>query len=232
MDEHAFVFKVGNPNRTGNVAEAGFGFHALKAGLTVFAPVGEHGAADLVLETESRLIRVQIKAGRLSSDGSVISVRLERSRHSPTNGYVFRRYTPEEVDAFGVYCEELDRCYLIPLEDVADLRSIHLRLTEARNKQRASLRFAADYEFHGAVAQLGERSAGSRKVVGSIPISSTKEPAPASHTTVGAHEFRERFGWYMERAAAGESFQVTRRGKPHVQLLPPGAAQPRANEAD
>jgi len=35
---------------------------------------------------------------------------------------------------------------------------------------------------------------------------------------VGAHEFRNRFGWYMERAAAGEAILVTRRGKPHLRL--------------
>ena len=37
-------------------------------------------------------------------------------------------------------------------------------------------------------------------------------------TVVGAHEFRNRFGWYMERAAAGEEIVVTRRGKPHLRL--------------
>jgi prevent-host-death family protein len=35
---------------------------------------------------------------------------------------------------------------------------------------------------------------------------------------VGANEFRNRFGWYMERAAAGEEFHVERRGRPYVRL--------------
>jgi len=39
---------------------------------------------------------------------------------------------------------------------------------------------------------------------------------------VGANEFRNRFGWYMERAAAGEEFHVERRGRPFVRLT--GAA--------
>jgi prevent-host-death family protein len=37
---------------------------------------------------------------------------------------------------------------------------------------------------------------------------------------VGAHEFRNRFGWYMERAAAGEQICVSRRGRPCVRLIP------------
>jgi prevent-host-death family protein len=36
--------------------------------------------------------------------------------------------------------------------------------------------------------------------------------------TVAAHELRERFGWYMERAAAGDELLVTRHGKPFVRL--------------
>jgi prevent-host-death family protein len=40
---------------------------------------------------------------------------------------------------------------------------------------------------------------------------------------VGAHEYRNRFGWYMQRAAAGESFLITRRGRPHARLVPPDA---------
>ncbi len=35
---------------------------------------------------------------------------------------------------------------------------------------------------------------------GSSPLSST----PAGELVAGAHEFRERFGWYLERAAAGQ----------------------------
>ena len=56
-----------------------------------------------------------------------------------------------------------------------------------------------------------------QEAVGSSPTSST--PRPSSF--VGAHEYRNRFGWYMERAAAGESFLITRRGKPYARLCPP-----------
>jgi prevent-host-death family protein len=210
-----------DPNHLGSVAEAGFVFHAVKAGLPVLAPVAEHGAYDAVLDVEGRLIRVQVKCGTLVDGGSVIVARLRRSRHSPTAGYVIRAYGLDEIDAFAIYCAELDRCYLVPIDDVAGQGSLHLRIDPPANSQRASLRFAADYEFPGAVAQLGERSAGSRKVVGSSPISSTEgSPGTESPCSVGAHEFRNRFGWYMERAAAGETIHVSRRGKPYVRLLP------------
>jgi prevent-host-death family protein len=35
---------------------------------------------------------------------------------------------------------------------------------------------------------------------------------------VGAHEFRERFGYWIDRAAAGAGLVVTRHGRPTVRL--------------
>ena len=48
-------------------------------------------------------------------------------------------------------------------------------------------------------------------------------PRKSGAVIVGANEFRNRFGWYMERAAAGEEFHVERRGHPYVRLT--GAAR-------
>ncbi|MEA2309095.1 MAG: Antitoxin Phd YefM, type toxin-antitoxin system, partial [Thermoleophilaceae bacterium] len=93
--------------------------------------------------------------------------------------------------------------------------TIYLRLDPTRNGQRAGLHFADDYPL-GAVAQLAERLGGTQEAGGSNPPSST--PSDDSPTVVGAHEFRNRFGWYMERAAAGEEIVVTRRGKPQLRL--------------
>jgi prevent-host-death family protein len=37
---------------------------------------------------------------------------------------------------------------------------------------------------------------------------------------VGAHLFRNHFGYYMERAAAGAEILIRRRGKPYARLGP------------
>lgn len=50
------------------------------------------------------------------------------------------------------------------------------------------------------------------------PLRSTPQVDGITATVVGAHEFRNRFGWYMERASAGEDILVTRRGKSHLRL--------------
>jgi prevent-host-death family protein len=38
--------------------------------------------------------------------------------------------------------------------------------------------------------------------------------------SVGAHEFRNRFGIYLERAAAGAEISISRHGRPYARLIP------------
>ena len=201
-------------NQKGNIAEAEITAAAVRLGVAVLRPMVEHGRYDLVFEIEDRLLRVQCKWARL--DGDVVSVQLAGFRYTST-GHVRSKYSAAEIDAVAAYCQELDRCYLLPIEKVAGMTAVQLRVRRARNSQRACLNWAAEYELSGAIAQLGERLRGTQEVAGSSPASST----PPDLVEVGAHEYRSRFGWYMDRAAAGESFLITRRGKRYARLAPP-----------
>jgi PD-(D/E)XK endonuclease len=182
-------------DRRGRVAAA-----AIRLGLPVLKPLSEHGRYDLVLETGYRLWRVQCKWGQLSEDHGVVIVRTGTRSCAP-NSYVRTTYTEEEIDLLAVYCGELDRCYLLPVSLIAGRHTIYLRLTAPRNSQRACITLASDHDFAGAVAQLGERLNGIQEARGSSPLSSTPSEAPIHE--IGAHEFREYFGYWMEVAAAG-----------------------------
>lgn len=95
---------------------------------------------------------------------------------------------------------------------------VQLRLEPPLNGQRACINLAADYLFDGAVAQLEERPAGSRQVGGSSPPSSIPSEASTAVTEVGARQFRNHFGYYLERAAAGDEIRVSRHGRKFVKL--------------
>jgi prevent-host-death family protein len=41
----------------------------------------------------------------------------------------------------------------------------------------------------------------------------------------GSNEFRNHFGYYLERAAAGLEIRISRRGRPFARLMPPAPAQ-------
>ncbi len=209
-----------NPNHKGNVAELAIATEAARLGLSVLKPLTEHERYDLVIGIGDCLLRVQCKWGA-HRDG-VIEVRLRSSYHSPTKGYVISTYDGSEIDLVAVYCGDLERCYLLPIDLVAGRSMVFLRLEPTRNNQRAALNWAADYEFPGAVAQLAERSDGIRKVRGSIPLSSTLEVGCTGSPCeeVGAHKFRNHFGFYMERANAGTEILIRRRGKPYARLGP------------
>jgi prevent-host-death family protein len=56
-----------------------------------------------------------------------------------------------------------------------------------------------------------------QEVRGSSPLSSTPSP-PEIHT--GCHDFRNRFGYYLERAATGAEIAISRRGRPYARLVP------------
>jgi prevent-host-death family protein len=208
----------GNPNRKGAIAEAVIATEAIKLGIRVLKPAIEHEPYDLAFDLGDRWLRVQCKWAQRK--GAVVQIRTTRCR-TTKRGFVRSTYLEDEIDAVAAYCQELDRCYLLPAALAVGTQAVQLRIAAPRNAQRAAINWAVDYELRGAIAQLEERLSGTQKVAGSSPASSTPNDTPSgASSTVGAHEFPNHFGWYMERASAGEEFLDTRRGKPYVRLVP------------
>jgi prevent-host-death family protein len=203
-------------NRKGAIAETAIAAAATKLGIPVLRPIVDHARYDLAFEIGDRILRVQCKWGCARDEGAVIRVNLTSSWCTPT-GYERRYYGEDEIDLVAVYHDELDRCYLLPSKLVAGLRSIDLRVKPPKNGQRACLNLAVDFELPGAIAQLGERLHGMQEVAGSSPASSTP-PLPET-VRVGCNEFRNHFGYYLERAADGHEVLVSRRGRPYVRLI-------------
>jgi prevent-host-death family protein len=202
------------PSRKGAIAEAAIVHECIKLGLEVLRPFGEGRRYDLVIDNGQRLLRAQVKWGQLRDDHLV--VRTSTSRHTP-RGYVRTTYASDEIEGFAVHCEHLAACYWLPIEEFAGQSYVHLRLGATRNGQRGSIRWAAEYPL-GAVAQLA-RASGWQP--GGQGFESPQLHLDETVHVVGANEFRNRFGWYGDRAAAGETIHVTRRGRPYLRLLPP-----------
>jgi prevent-host-death family protein len=209
-----------DPNRKGNAAELAIAAEAARLGLEVWHPLTEHGRCDLVLGIGGRLYRVQCEWG--ARVGEKIQVRLSTSRYSPTRGYVVKKYDCSEIDLVAVHCGDLGTSYLLPPKLFEGRSNVWLRTAPAINGQRAALNWATDYEMPGAVAQLAERFAGSEEARGSNPLSSTPQAESApSIEEVGAHQFRNHFGYYLDRASSGTEVLVRRRGRPYASLCPP-----------
>jgi hypothetical protein len=167
-------------DQKGAIAETAIIHAATKLGIEVYRPVQEGGRYDLILDVDSRLIRVQCKWA--SRDGNVLIVRCYSCRRA-REGTRKRGYTPDEIDAIAAYSIDLDRCYFLPLNEIWR-QSIQLRLAPTANNQRLKINWAADYDFaaklarpQGAIAQLGERLRGTQEVAGSSPAGSTLQIA-------------------------------------------------------
>jgi prevent-host-death family protein len=215
-----------NSNVKGAVAEQAIVLAAMKLGVPVLRPVAEHGRADLVLEIGGQLWRVQVKWGRLNPTRDVVIVAVATSRCTP-RGHVRSRYTEQEVDLFAVYCGDLDRCFLLPAELLANRTVAYLRLAPTRNGQRACINLADDFSFDGAVAQLARATRWQRVGQGFESPQLHSIPANAA-VTIGAEVCRGSLGRWLDRVAAGEDVVVTQRGKPMIRLtaVAPASATP------
>jgi hypothetical protein len=178
-------------DQKGAIAETAIMHAALSADLRVYKPVAEGGRYDLIFEAEGHLLRIQCKWATLQGD--VVVVRSYSCRRT-SRGMSVRGYTRQEIDGVAAYCATLRRCFFLPVALVDGRKHVHLRLRPAKNNQRAAINWADAFEFSaidwrhlGAVAQLEERSAGSRKVGGSSPPSSIPVPVRAdTEGTVGS----------------------------------------------
>jgi prevent-host-death family protein len=204
-------------NQKGAIAETKIAAAATELGVPVLRPIVDHARYDLAFEMEGGILRVQCKWGALDEAAGVIKVNLTSSRCTP-DGYERRYYEADEIDLVAVYCAPLDRCYLLSSSMVVCRRSVQLRVTSPLNGQTASVNLADDFLFPGAIAQLGGRLRGTPEVAGSSPASSTP-----TAIDVGCNDFPNRFGLYLERAAAGDEIRISRHGRPYARVVP---AQP------
>ena len=135
----------------------------------VLVPFGENSRYDLVLERDSVFTRIQCKTGRLRN-GSIwfptCSTTFHNSRPGGAKPYIsdYRG----SADVFGIYCPELDKVYLVPVDDVGT-RDGCIRVEPTRNNQARKIRWAGQYELDAGLAQSVEHSICNRKAVGSIP---------------------------------------------------------------
>ena len=169
-------------DQKGAIAEAAIALAAIKLNLHVYKPVAEGGPCDLILGIGSDLLRLQCKWAQRQDDVLIVrSYTFRRTR----DGYRKTTYTASEVDAIAAYNDDLDRCFLIPIELAAAHPTLALRLAPTRNNQRQRINWADDFDFAatlgrhpGAIAQLGERLLGMQKVTGSSPVGSIARRSP------------------------------------------------------
>ncbi|GHO77110.1 hypothetical protein KSD_48810 [Ktedonobacter sp. SOSP1-85] len=132
-------------NSIGNISEAAIITRFLQLGYVVLIPNGRKQRYDLVIEDgEGQFWRVQCKTARIQDNGTVIA--FDTANHNMALKVKRMRHYREQCDFFAVYCEELNKIYLLAVDQVGTTRA-NLRLVPAKNNQEKYVRWAKDYEM-------------------------------------------------------------------------------------
>lgn len=100
---------------------------------TLAAPIGDNAPYDLLIHIGDKFLRVQIKCGALSDDGRRLVAKVSRHRYNvELEKYESVRYEPGTIDLFAVYCQALDRVFLIPAGAVEGQVSVTITLSHVR----------------------------------------------------------------------------------------------------
>lgn len=109
---------------------------------TVLLPYGGNCRYDLAVDTTGGFIRIQCKTGRLRKGTIRFNACSSTSHH--LNGA--RRAYHGEADIFGVYCPELQKVYLVPVDNCGTT-DVWLRVDPPKNNQKSGIRMASDFEL-------------------------------------------------------------------------------------
>jgi hypothetical protein len=133
-------------DKTGDISEAAIVTRLLQSGYVVLTPYGKNHRYDLVIEdADGQFCRIQCKTGWLDEERTVIRFATASSYNHTATQKGWRHYRGQ-VNYFAIYCEDLGKVYLVPV-DAVGLTQAMLRLTPTKNKQAKNVRWAHDYEL-------------------------------------------------------------------------------------
>jgi hypothetical protein len=133
----------------GNASESIVLAAYIHAGFFVSVPFGNGCPYDLIVDTGTLLIKVQVKTG-WHRKGSLIYK--SQRRIKATNHHGMRQYKSNEVDFFAIYFPLTGDIYAVPFVSTAGRGC--LRLAPALNKQQKSIRWASDFTWEKHISLL------------------------------------------------------------------------------
>ncbi len=120
--------------RKGELAELIFVVKAASMGFSVSKPFGDSDPYDLIVESNSRLMRVQVKSVFTTNRWgySVTVARNRQRRHG-------EQYTAQEIDFLAAYVVVHDAWYILPVAEVVGID--HIRLYPDGTRRRDGGRY-------------------------------------------------------------------------------------------
>jgi hypothetical protein len=142
-----------NTSLTGEVCRMQIMAAVALQGKIPLVPLGDFQRYDFVIDDGGRFLRVQCKMGKLVK-GAILFHPCSIDSRSKNGGCVRKGYVGQ-VELFGVYCPELGKCYLVPVDEVT-ATECSLRVDPPRNGQKKGIRWAAVYEIRPEAVLIEE----------------------------------------------------------------------------
>src|SRR5947199_7491045 len=132
-------------NEKGQISESAIITRFLQHGYVVLMPYGGSQRYDLVIEdADGQFWRIQCKSAWIDEDGTVL--KFDTANHNVTGKKRDWRHYRGQCDYFALYSAELNKVYLIPVDEVGTANA-ELRLLPTKNNQEKNVRWARDYEL-------------------------------------------------------------------------------------
>jgi hypothetical protein len=131
-----------NSKQIGNIGEAKVLSKFIELGFPVYIPFGDNEKADLVVEFNGKLNKVQVKTSIDAKNGNVIFDLTSSTAHRK-NG-MRHKYTIDEVDYFALYNLCRDKIYLLKVPETP-IATIRFRYEYPKNGQTCGVHFEDDY---------------------------------------------------------------------------------------
>ena len=130
-----------NTQHIGYLTEQKCFLKCLEAGFMISKPLFDNARYDFILDTGTKLLRIQVKASTWNEDKTAFTFN-GYSQHSTGNGNKRMKYTNKEKD--NIMTEKDGIYYLYPAEETGFVQKT-LRVESKQNQ--SNIKWAKDYEF-------------------------------------------------------------------------------------
>ena len=120
----------------------------IKAGFIVSKPLFDNARYDFILDTDNKLLKIQIKTSRWKDEEHSAFIFNGYSQHSTGTGNKRMKYTNKEIDFFMT--EKDGIFYLYPASKDGFVEK-SLRVLPTKSGQTANIDFAKDYIFQEVI---------------------------------------------------------------------------------
>ena len=128
----------------GNIGEAIILSEFTKLGIPVSIPFGDNTRYDLIAEFNGKLNKIQIKyCNDITSTDSIICKCASSTNHTTNKHYTTYE---NDVDYICAYLNPINKCVIIPIQDIGKQKQINLRLTSPKNNNK-DVHYVNEYLF-------------------------------------------------------------------------------------